>query len=250
MEKGHRNRKMKITDLIRLLCCGLLYCVSNQSVVCQNINDYIGRYKYTLQGGVPGDTTILELHADGRFEYIPYTVVYITTVNCDTIKGNWTIKNKTIRLNSDFQTKDYIKILSKNEHKDSVKIRIVRFPSGLPMSKMAVCLRDKNGNYLLLEADDNGVVVFPKGYKTCLFPFSINPLIPPKIPKPKGGYYYQYITEDCAPEIFENRKIKIQGDTLIMITKHKVRGKIGRKNGPKREYFIFKNKYIKIQNGH
>lgn len=231
---------MKKIDLIKLLFCGLLYCVSNQIVVCQNINDYIGKYKYTLQGGVPCDTTILELHADGRFEYMPYTVVYISIATCDTIKGNWTIKNKTIRLNSDFQTKDYIKILSKNEHKDSVKIRLVRFPSGLPYSKTEEIFVNKEGNYLFKETDDNGVVVIPKGYKIILFPFSLNP---PKVPKLKGGYYYQFTSENCVLEKFENQKVKIQGDTLIMIKKHKMRG---RRNGQK--YYILKNKYIKIQN--
>ena len=243
MEKGHRNRRRKKIDLINLLFCGLLYGVSNQIVVCQNINDYIGRYKYTVQD-IPWDTTILELHTDGRFEYIPYSVVSISMPNCDTIKGNWTIKNKTIILNSDFQTKDYIKILSKNEHKDSVKIRLVRFPSGLPSSNTEEIFVDKSGNRFFIETDDNGIVIVPRGYNIVLFPFSFNL---PKIPKLKGGCYYQFTEVDCLPEIFENRKMKIQGDTLIMITKHKLRG---RKNGQKREYYIFKDKYIKIQNEH
>ncbi len=229
---------MNLKKQFKLLFCGLLYCVSNQIAVCQNINDYIGRYKYTDDFF---GTSILELHADGRFEYMPYTVVYISMATCDTIKGDWTIKNKTIRLNSDFQTKDYIKILSKNEHKDSVKIRLVRFPSGLPFRKTDEAFVNKSGNYLFIETDDNGVVVIPKGYKIIAFPFSLNP---PKVPKLKRGYYYQFTSEDCVLEKFENRKVKIQGDTLIMITKHKVKG---RRNGQKREYYIFKNKYIKIK---
>lgn len=236
MEKGHRKRK-KI-DLINLLFCGLLFCVSNQIVVCQNINDYyIGKYKYESIGA-----SILELRADGRFEYIPFSTSY----SCDIIKGNWTIKNKTIRLNSDFQTKDYLKILSKKEHKDSVKIRFVRFPGGLPLSKTDKTFVNKSGNYIFKETDDNGIVVVPKGYRIVTYQFGFNLPKKPKL-NLKGGCYYQFAELYCIPEIFENRKIKIQGDTLIMITKHKVRG---RRNGQKREYYIFKNKYIKIQNEH
>lgn len=235
MEKGHR--KMKKIDLIKLLFCGLLYCVSIQIVICQNRNNYIGRYKYTEDFF---GTSILELYANGRFEYIPYSVVY----NCDTIKGNWTIKNKTIRLNSDFQTKDYIKILSKKEHKDSVKIRFVKIPGGLPLSKTDEIFFNKSGNRLYLETDDNGIVVVPKGYRIATLQFLYNLPKKPKL-NLKGGCYYQFAELYCVPDIFENQKIKIQGDNLIMITKHKVRG---RRNVQKREFFIFKQKYIKIQN--
>ena len=117
---------------------------------------------------------------------------------------------------------------------------------GLKVDFEGVIADDLYGNYIFKETDDNGIVVVPKGYRIVTHQFGFNLPKKPKL-NLKGGCYYQFAELYCIPEIFENRKIKIQGDTLIMITKHKVRG---RRNGQKREYYIFKNKYIKIQNEH
>lgn len=233
--------KKKLTTL---LFCGLLYCESNQVVVCQNMNDYVGRYKYTISQDFPSDTTILDLQANGIFTYYPFNVVHISTNNCDSIKGNWTIKRNSIILNSDFQKKDYIKILSKYEKKDSVKIRFVKYPSGhVFWSKTDVLIADnKNKKYFFTESDENGIIVIPKGYKVTMFPFSLIHFS--KIPKLRGGYYYQFTSEDCVIDIFENQKFKIHGDTLIMKKKCSTRNK--NKRGGK-VYYTSKYEYIKIQ---
>jgi hypothetical protein len=219
MEK--RYRKMK-KEIITILFCGLLYCESNQVVICQNTNDYVGRY-YSLSQDFPSDTMILDLQTNGRFCYFPFKVSYLGWSGCDSIKGDWTTKRNSIILNSDFQEKDYIKILSKYEQKDSVKIRLVKYPNGILWSKIDIFIANNKGEkHFLAETDENGIVVIPKGYKVMLFPFNLNP---PKIPKLKGGAYYQFTSVDCIPEIFENKKLEIQGDILIMYEKYSMKDK-------------------------
>lgn len=231
---------MKI--VIFLSFCVLLYYENNQVAVCQNMDTYIGRYKYTLSQDLPSKTTILELQTNGRFKYYPYHVSYIGYSNCDTIKGDWITRRNSIILNSDFQTKDYIKVISKYEPRDSIKIKFIRYPSGILLNRMDISLADKKGNFFLAKTNENGIIVIPKEYEVVLFSFSLNP---PKIPKLKGGYYYQFTSVDCIPEIFENKQLEIHGDTLIMYEKYNMRD---RNEKGRKMHLKSKHEYIKVQN--
>ena len=238
METGYR--KIKKTNVLKLLLCSLLYCGSNQIVICQNVNDYIGRYKYNFSPDFPKDTTILDLQENGRFTYSPFSIVYISYPNCDSIKGSWTIKGNSIILNSDFQIKDYIKILSKSEHKDSVKIKLITYPSGELFREEEFIITNSKISFFA-KTDENGIIVIPKGYNISLFPFNI--INPPKYSKLKGGYYYQFTYADCDPEIFENQKLEIHGDTLVMYRDITIK----RRGRHKEKPYIVKYEYIKVR---
>lgn len=152
------------------------------------------------------DTSFLFLKPNNEFLYVPGQRGLLCKI-CN-VYGKWEKKGHNIILVSDINSiEDYAHYIGPYEHSDSIKIKFINYSDKKP-SEILVCgFNEDNDVVFWGETNNNGIIVVPK---ECTHFIGI------ETPELKGGSYYEVIDFDCMLPTFNDIKIKMTRNGLIL----------------------------------
>lgn len=233
--------KMTFNKLLILTACFLLIgCAVKSDLPQDAVKQIAGTYKYKVKY-FPEKTLVLK-------DDFTYQLHYLSVLYQDTrlVEGRWNYTKGNVILNSyldvDLDGSDNFidKVRTFGFHGDSIVIKIFSLYDDSPFDDFGVLFRfsDSQREDTLVFSDEDGMVCFPRdGVK------SINGLYGlENIDVPPVGYYYIVHIIDCAFLTHKNKKLQLDGDTLIMRLRiHNGFNKLGWKKYKTCEY-----PYIKV----
>lgn len=199
MEKGYCKMSRKliyklIIILNALACSGVVFGQSSIEGI------YICTTTYRQ------DTSFLFLKPNNEFLYVPAQKGVLVDI-CN-VYGKWEKKGRNIILIPDINSiEDYVHYVGPYEHTDSIKIKFINYSDKKPSERVVCGFNEDNDVVFYGETNNNGIIVVPK---ECTHFIGI------ETPELKGGSYYEVIDFDCMLPTFNDIKIKITRNGLIL----------------------------------
>jgi hypothetical protein len=225
--------------LLSLSFIFLMISSSCSYLVLKNGMNCSGMYEYVHDTGYGKFGSYLELRKDGTFTLSPMeSTVYPALCEMPECvsEGSWKQKGGKIVLNSFLRSKKENAFIFEIEqprlYRDSLKIELLNLSDGKPIEGQNLYLLGKENSYFIDPVITNnlGIAIFSKELVESIeSPIGLCKEGMNRIPLPKSGYYYRIYYQDCWPVVFNNEKLKIDADTLILkksiITDYNERGR-------------------------